>query len=128
MTQTLIKPPTKDELTKKGFTNRIKIAEGQTAEKLLRYGFTNYHKPRLYFCRNLGHEITFNLAIDKSTLEITRIDVLDEDFGQPFDYQASLLRGNNGELAKEIYHKVNSILTKLQSDGIIVGFEEGMYV
>ena len=82
----------------------------------------------MYYCRNLGHAITFNLSVNKSALEITRIDVLDEDFGQLFDYQSILLRGSSGEFALKIYNKVNSILAKLQSDGIITGFEEGMYI
>lgn len=54
MSKYKITQPTKDELTSKGFTNKIKINKHMTVEKLLDYGFTNYHEPSLYFSKNVN--------------------------------------------------------------------------
>ena len=94
-----IVPPTKGELTSKGFTNKIKINEGVTVNHLIQYGFTNNHKPSLYYSSMVGEDISFNLSVDKETLEITSIDVLDEDFGQPYDYQMFLMNGSDNTYA-----------------------------
>jgi hypothetical protein len=120
--------PMKEDLTPKGFNKHIKIAENQTAESLMKYGFTNHHKPDLYFCRGVGKDISFNLSVDKKTLQIKNIDILDEDFLQPYDYQAMLLKNKNHPIAKSVYYKVNELLGKLQEDGIIIGFKIGMYI
>src|SRR5690606_14613038 len=116
------------DLTSKGFTKHIKLNSDITAEQLKAYGFTDYSEPTLYYCRSLGNDITFNFSVGKETLEITRIDVLDENFLQPYDYQQMLMSGSDNEFAQSVYHKVNSILSKMQDDGIITGFEEGMYI
>lgn len=123
-----IVPPKKEELTTKGFTNQIKIAEDQTKDSLLNYGFSNYHKPTLYYCKMVGSDVSLNISLDINTLEIKQIDVLDEDFGQPYDYQAIILKGKANESVIKIYHNVNNELAKLQHDGIITGFEKGMYI
>lgn len=128
MYDVVIVPPKKEDLTKRGFNKNIKIETNQTVKSLLEYGFTNHNEPILYFCRNLGNDISFNLSIDKESLEIKNIDVLDEDFLQPYDYQAILLKDKNHKFAKNIYYKVNDILSKLQKDGIINGFNVGMYI
>lgn len=128
MYEVIIKEPTKDDLTKKGFNKNIKINENQTAETLMKYGFTNHNEPTLYFCRVVGKDITFNLSVNKKTLEIENIDVLDERFLQPYDYQAILMKNKSQKHAKNIYYQVNDLLMKLLNDGIITGFEIGMYV
>lgn len=123
-----IQPPAKDELTSKGFTNRIKLTSDQTVESLLNYGFSNHHEPTLYFCRMLIDEISFNINIDKKSLKIKNIDVLDEDFLQPYDYQRILMSDTNHKYARMVFDKVDVILSKLQSDGIIEGYTKGMYI
>jgi hypothetical protein len=125
---TFINPPKKDELTSKGFTNRIKISEEQTKESLLKYGFTNHNKPSLYYMSMIDHNTSFNLTVCINTLEILNIDIMDEDWLQRYDYQAEILSGNHSGKARNTYNKVNNILKKLQKDGIIIGFEKGMYI
>lgn len=125
---TYIQNPTKEELTPKGFTNRITIATSQSKESLLAYGFTNHSEPTLYYCKMIHKNISFNLSVSVDTLEITNIDVLDEDWLQPYDYQAQILSGNFTKAAEHTYNKVNNILETLQQDGIITGFEKGMYI
>lgn len=123
-----INEPTPEELTEKGFTNRIQLAKNQTKESLLDYGFTNHNKPTLYFVEMVDNNTSFNLTLDAKTLAITDIDVLNEDFLQPYDYQAEILSGRISGKAQNVYNKVNALLTKLQKDGIITGFEKGMYI
>lgn len=123
-----ITPPVEGELTKKGFTNRIKLKENVTVNKLLEYGFTNSNKATLYFMRMVGNDVSFNISIDKNTLEISRIDVLDEDWLQPYDYQAILMKDKNNTFARGVFNNVDKILKKLQYHGIITGYQRGMYV
>jgi hypothetical protein len=125
---TYIKEPMKDKLTSKGFTNRIKITENQTKQSLLKYGFTNHNKPTLYFMEMVDRNTSFNLSMCVNTLEITGIDVLNEDWLQSYDYQSEILSGKYSGKARNTYNKVNNILLKLQNDKIITGFERGMYV
>lgn len=126
--ETLIQEPTKEELTKKGFTNRIKVAEGQTKESLLAYGFTNHNPDVLYFVRMVADNISFNLSLDVNTLEVKDIDILDERFLQTYDYQQMILDDEYGKFQLTVYHKVNELLQTFQNDGIITGFEKGMYI
>lgn len=120
--------PTRDELTSKGFTNKIKINEGVTVDQLIQYGFTNNHKLSLYYSSMVGEGVSFNLSIDKETLEITSIDVLDEDFGQPYDYQMILMDGIDNSYAKGAFDRVNEIFDQMQASGIVTGFQCGMYI
>lgn len=73
-------------------------------------------------------DISFNLRVSKKTLKITDIDVLDENFMQPYDYQAMIMDNRNYTTARKVFDKVNEILSKFQDDGIIAGYQRGMYV
>lgn len=123
-----IKKPDKEELTSKGFTNRIKINPNQTKDTLMMYGFTNFNRPTLFYMKMVDQNISFNLSVDVDSLEITNIDILDENWCQPYDYQHHIMSGNITGKARNTYNKVNNILSKLQNDGIIIGFEKGMYI
>ena len=123
-----ITKPKKGELTSKGFTKRISIKDGVTADDLLGYGFTNYNDPSLYFMKQLDRMITLNVTVDKETIAITDISVLDEYYGQPYDYQYFLRKDKEHKGAREIFDKVDEEFTKLQNDGIITGYVRGMYI
>lgn len=125
---TYIKEPTKEELTNKGFTNRIKISINQTKKSLIAYGFTNHDKSSLYFMKMIDRNISFNLNVSIDTFEITSIDVLNEEGLQPYDYQSEILSGHHSGTALNTYNKVNNILSTLQKDDIITGFAKGMYI
>lgn len=90
----------------------------KTKEELLKYGFSNCNKPTLYFCRDLGNEISFNLSITIKTMK-PKIDVLDENFLQPYDYFYFLSQNKNHNYAKDVYFKVQKIIKKLVDDNII---------
>lgn len=123
-----LKEPLNEELTSKGFTNRIKVADHQTKKSLMEYGFTNHNKPTLYYMEMIDGNTSFNLSLCINTLEITSIDVLNEEWSQPYDYQAEILSRNYSGKARNTYNKVNNILSKLQKNGVIQGFEKGMYI
>ena len=94
----------------------------------MEYGFTNFNKPILYYMEMVDRNISFNLSVATDSLEIKAIDVLDEDWLQPYDYQRQILNGSISGKARNTYNKVNNMLSKLQNAGIIIGFEKGMYI
>ena len=71
-----------------------------------------------------GMDITFNISMVKSTNEVI-IDVLDEEFLQPYDYQEML--GLN-EIANEVHYKVQDCMKSLVDSGIIAGYNMGDYI
>ena len=56
------------------------------------------------------------------------IDVLDEDFGQPYDYQWILSRDPDFAYARKVAVNVERELRILADAGVLVGWREGMYV
>jgi hypothetical protein len=58
-----------------------------TAQNFIDYGFTNHDDPRLYWYRKIkepdNYEISFGITIDKKTMKIDDIEILDEHFLQP---------------------------------------------
>ena len=69
-------------------------------------------------------DITFNISIVKSTKEVI-IDVLDEEFLQPYDYQEMV--GLN-DIANEVHYKVQDCMKILVDSGVIVGYRMGDYI
>ena len=66
---------------------KIQTHPDLTERILTEVGFTNFNPPSFYFCRRLAEDITFNLTINKKNLKRFKIDVLDENFLQPFDFE-----------------------------------------
>lgn len=56
------------------------------------------------------------------------IDVLDEDFGQPYDYQWILSQDPDFAYARKVAANVERELRVLADAGVLVGWKEGMYV
>lgn len=56
------------------------------------------------------------------------IDVLDDDYLQPYDYQLILERNPNHEHALKVKEFVEEELEKLQAAGILSGHKRGEYV
>lgn len=58
-----------------------------TADDLLSYGFTNYNKPHLYYCKRIDgtdkYPVSFNLTLSAKNLSIKEVMIFDEMFGQP---------------------------------------------
>lgn len=85
-----------------------------TEQELLDYGFTNYNKPYLYFARMIGKGISFNVSIKKKDFSKFEIDVLDESFLQPFDFE-----NIKTPFALEVKEKYNELMAQLEKDGIL---------
>lgn len=98
----------KVELNSHGVNAKIKAHIFDDA-KMREFGFTDYAKDRWYFCRGINFkdvkkkkglgniDISFSVSIPKDGNDI-RIDILDEDFCQPYDYQYILKKHPNTRL------------------------------
>lgn len=97
-------------------------------------GFTDSSKDRWYFCKTFnfpkkykGVEITFNVSIPKDGSDIS-IDILDEDFLQPYDYQKILERHPANEVACIVKEQVELWMGRLQEAGVLSGHVRGEYI
>ena len=57
-----------------------------------------------------------------------RIDILDECFCQPYDYQAMYERGNYRPVILTVMENVNEIMDSFVHKGIISGWKVGDYI
>ena len=96
-------------------------------KKMREIGFTDYSKDSWYYCRGLGSNISFNVSINKKTSKI-KIDVLDEYFLQPFDYQAQIQDGRNDDFINNINKQVQEQMKYLMDAGVITGYRMGDYI
>ena len=114
----------------------VKIKAHILSDKKMReIGFTEYNK-EWHFRRSIafpreprykGFDISFNVSIPKDCSDIS-IDVLDEDFCQPYDYQAMLNRNPTFEPALIVYEQVEELMEYLQSKGVLSGHVKGEYI
>lgn len=99
--------------------------------------FTDYREGYWYYCRDLrplAHGISFNLSIKKDDPTEWRIDVLDEAFCQPYDYQSMVDRemwdheNFDGSFHWRVDEMVVLVMEHLTRLGIISGWEKGDYI
>ena len=108
--------------------------------KMREIGFTDYCKDNWYFCRCLqipvsgkknkiryNNDISFNLTIPKDGSDI-RIDVLDENFCQPYDYQHMLHKNPTFKFALNVKEQVEEWMEYLQGYGVLSGHNKGDYI
>lgn len=114
------------QLDENGLNNKI---EGVILDEstMLSRGFRRMLKG-FYFGRTVGCEITLNIHIYDDPNKRLTIDVLDEDFCQPYDYQRIISMDSANTVAPKVKDRVDYWLEKLSREGIIVGFKRGMYV
>ena len=105
-------------------------------EKMKEIGFTECRKGYLYFCRVIqfpkekryrGFNISFSVTIPRDGSDI-RIDVLDEDFCQPYDYQMILSKNPNHTCANIVNEQVEKWMEYLQDKGVLSGHVIGEYI
>ena len=75
--------------------------------------------------------ISFNVLIPKEHPENFQIDILDDSFGQPYDYQSILSKPTYDEsnrVAVKCYQEVEKCMERLQKAGIIEGHVKGEYI
>ena len=125
--------------------NKLIKATILSDEEMKRIGFNkNYYEgtdheeysPYWYFLRWIqfpkenkykNWEISFSVSIPKDGSDI-RIDVLDEDFGQPYDYQSMLRKNPNSEPCLIIKEQVEEYMKYLQDNGVLNGHKYGEYI
>lgn len=105
-------------------------------EKMREIGFTDYSKDNWYFCRIIkfpkekryrGFEISFSVTIPKDNSDI-QIDVLDEDFLQPYDYQYMLDKNPTFKPCLIVKEQVEEWMKYLQDSGVLSGHMYGEYI
>ena len=80
-------------------------------------------------CIGLTDTISFNLKIGNDE-EVGIINILDDDFLQPYDFQAMIIKDGNKapSLAKKVQNDVYMIMCNLSANGIISGWNIGDYI
>lgn len=126
------------ETNSNGVNKKIK-ANIFSDEKMRELGFTDYAKDRWYFNRLLrpskkskGFEISFSISIPKDGSDI-RIDVLDEAFCQPYDYQAMIINSREkktkaNETCLKVFDWVEELMKELADKGVLEGHVYGEYI
>lgn len=123
------------ELNKHGVNANIK-ATILSDEEMLKIGFFNY-QDTWCFLRNYVEKsrvssqydwvVSFNVTIPKDGSDIS-IDVLDEAFLQPYDYQAMLEEDPKFKYALIIQKFVEKHMKDLQDAGVLSGHKYGEYI
>lgn len=96
-------------------------------ETMKSYGFAHTYERWIY---NIGLTDTISINISISDDGEGLIDILDDDFLQPYDFQNMIIEmGNNApSVAKIIQKKVYEIMNNLIYSGIISGWNYGDYI
>ena len=128
----------KVELNSHGVNAKIKAHIFDDA-KMREFGFTDYAKDRWYFCRGINFkgvkkkrdlnniDISFSVTIPKDGSDIW-IDILDEDFCQPYDYQYILKKHQEHKIANIVKEQVEYWMEKLQEEGVLEGHVRGEHI
>lgn len=132
------------ELNSNGVNKKIK-AHILSDDEMREIGFSkNYYEgtdheeysPYWWFSKTIkfpnetiykNFEIDFDVKIPKDGSDI-RIDVLDMDFCQIYDYQRILNRNPHNEAALIVSEQVEEWMDYLQEKGVLSGHEYGEYI
>lgn len=114
-------------------TNVLLQGHVKSASEMIEYGFRRIDYKGIdvpywsYYTSLIPkYNIGFYLGLYDDGL--IRIDVLDDDFGQPYDYQKLLNRDPYYMFPRQVFWEVDKLMCKLQNDGFISGYYTGMYV
>ena len=92
-------------------------------DKMREIGFTDFVKTRWYYCVMLDKNVSFNLSIEKKNPLCFRIEVLDENFLQPYNYEYILEKNPRHKFALNIKEKVKEQMSYLMRNGIVDGYK-----
>jgi len=81
-----------------------------------------------FYCKEVRRDITFNITIEVLPPHNFRIDVLDENFCQPFDYQYMLHNNPTAKIPLEVKSKVEEQMQILVDAGLITEYTKGDYI
>jgi hypothetical protein len=114
-------------LTERGMNRNIK-AHLLPDKEMVGLGF--HKQADKWFCfktLDQKYDISFCVEID-ATNDALHISVIDEDFGQHYDYQRVLRDSPDSEVALNIWRKVEEQMKKLTDAGLITGHVYGRYI
>lgn len=106
------------------------ILDDETMEKI---GFRNHNTSNWFFLKEIKFpqirkfayiSISFSVSIPRNGDDI-RIDVFDEDFGKPYDYQRILRQNPTHEIANIVKEQVEMHMEYLQNSSVLSGHMEG---
>lgn len=99
-------------------------------EEMRAYKFSDFREGWWSYWKTIDKQcaIEFMISINKSDPDDYRIDVLDDNFGQPYDYQHILLNNPDFKIALNIKEKVEFEMERLIDAGIVSGHEYGEYI
>lgn len=109
--------------------NALIKANAASDKEMREAGFTDHRDGIWYYCAMLSDVsgISFNCTINKKTNHV-KIDVLDEDWLQPYDYQSILKEDTKHHYALLVHAQVQKQMQKLQEIGIIDGYIPNDYI
>ena len=100
--------------------------------KMRELGFTDYCKDTWYYCTIIVDKknfiVTFNLSINKQNPKDFTIDILDEAYLQPYDYQAGLKMNPDFKPYLQAHRKVQEVMKYLIESGIVENYNLGDYI
>lgn len=99
-------------------------------DEMRQIGFTDRCADSWYYMKRVSSdgETSFNVTIDKNGVDDLRIDVLDEMFCQPYDYQRILHSNPTHSYASAVRGAVENEMERLQESGVLFGHERGAYI
>ena len=98
-------------------------------EEMTNIGFiTLKSKNQWFFFKTLIDTIEFWLRINKDDPNDFTIDIFDDDFGQPYDYQHMLSKNPNFKYALKVKDEVDKTMQYLMDNNIITDYKIGDYI
>lgn len=78
---------------------------------------------------SIAEELYFRVFIPIAKPDDLQIEVIDNEFGEPFDYQHMLMNGVGCETTnKRVYEMVEEEMAYLQEQGVLSGHIKGDYI
>ena len=117
------------ETGENGVNSLIKV-HLKPEEEMRVLGFTDFREGYWFYQKMLDRkmEISFNLSVSKTDPSDFRLDVLDDWFCQPYDYQGILSNDANHKAARKIDREVEKVMAYLTEAGILSGHVAGEYI
>ena len=113
-------------LNSRGTNAKIK-AHILSDKEMRKYHFNDFRDGYWYYWKKIMGSISMNITIPKDGSDI-EIITLDDDFMQPYDYQAMLRDDPNFKYALQVKKQVEKIMKEMEENGILSGHEYGEYI
>lgn len=96
-------------------------------ERMREIGFVSTGENSWFIGRGLCNSVSFDFFIKEGGKE-WYIDIVDDDFGQPYDYQYYLTLKNPPKFAYMVKAKVDKYMRWLVKEGVISNWKVGDYI